>query len=209
MKCIYCFFGSDTFANLLTLAGIVIALIGLINLNELVKRYKSKQQDASFGYYTNLDCFLDRIKQLISDDDNKSIGVLGLLSSNKEYKKAAKSDEVMIISAKRLIDVSTNLLDYISNESNLVPPCNNIEEAEEWYKDLKILITYLNCFTQILDGFSTPEIVDKESENQYCKKILDHIIHIQNILRLAINESLSYSIKTKNRKPCKNKSSKD
>jgi hypothetical protein len=179
--------GSDAFANLLSLAGILLVVIGMFGLGEFAKSHEKQRHDASFGYYTNLDCFLECIKALILDDEGNSIGVLALFSPNEEYRCLRTPDPIKK-SGRRLSKIAGDLLKYISTEKNLIPPCNDILETENWYKKFKVLVKHLNYFLLLNDDFRNPAVYDKETEAEYCRSIVGLIDDIQTILKHAIDE---------------------
>lgn len=170
---------SECFANVISLLELVIAIIALIiggrKVSELFEEFAKRKREAIFGYYTNINHYIKRIVPLISDNNEKHLGTLFLLSANEDLRKANSGLNII---GKKLSMVANECLQYLSAESMQVPIANTNEERLEWKAKIDNLIDILNQFFLIGSEIYIPSLSDEkavELHYEEVKKLLDNI----------------------------------
>ncbi|GHV68329.1 hypothetical protein FACS1894199_15390 [Bacteroidia bacterium] len=142
MKCFCCvvengiaFLESNEFTNVIEMVTLCIVIWGLFEV-------RKRRHDASFGYYMILRHYIQRFKDLLSKekDYKEAVDALYLLCQNTEMRKKGLGSEKH---GEMLAVLSTKMLDYLSSESNQVPPYCCKKGKEKWKKDISNLISRL------------------------------------------------------------------
>ena len=167
---------------LLIISGITLIIV-ITKANDFLQAYKEKQVNAVFGYYFNLIIYIERLESIIFDGESVNNVVFYLSPTQKLQEKANGNDEI----AKKLKMTASELIHYLSTESNQVPPYDSNEEFGNWKNEMISLMKYLTVFSLIGDGIHIPEMVNENSAEQYMKTFSDLINKIKRDIDTATN----------------------
>ena len=165
------FIESDFYSNIVSTFELLVAIIALIiggkKVYEIITDYKKKQRDAVFGYYVNLECFINRIIPLIISDDGKPLRTLYILSPNNELNSKTVNEDLY----DKLSSVSLECLHYLSVASGQIPPAMNYSEWVIWKTTLKELVDCLTQFSLVKSDNHLPGLESEEGIMEYYKTI--------------------------------------
>ena len=180
INCLANIIGSDVVANAISFSSVMVAILALCiggkKVNEILNEYKKKQRNAIFGYHSNLNIFIMRLKRLISDSQGKPISVIYLFSGEEKLRRKGNGYERI---ADNLCKLSHEFLDYLSLESEQIPATINTLEDEEWDNLIEILVEYLTDFVLYETNAYISKLDSEESIEMYHRnliQILDQLL---------------------------------
>ncbi len=184
----YGFVAGSFFQHVVAFLSFLVALFVCIRggkkVSELLKDFQHYRREAVFGYYTNLRCYLKRLRALIADNNGEHIGTLNLLSGNKQVAEKGGSVKGLAI---KLSKVSNDLLNYLSTQSRQFPPGTNKEQREAWGEQIDSLILYLNEFSLMEDGITNPGLESVLDVQTYFVEIMTLFEKIERMVKEDTN----------------------
>ncbi|MDE5978336.1 MAG: hypothetical protein K2G70_07750 [Turicibacter sp.] len=186
VKILYGVLSSEFVANIISFLGLLIAAISLLiggkKVTEALLEYKHKKQAAVFSYHTNMKIFILRLKRLISNNQCRPMKSLYLFSSEENIREKGTGYEMI---AEKLSELSQNMLDYLSTESDQIPASVTDGEAEKWDNLIDKLIDFLADFLLYKTDSYLSEFDSEEGIEKYHKELAEVL---DNML-ILINES--------------------
>lgn len=139
---------------------------------------KSRQTNAIYGFYFNLQTYLIILKSKISNETTDPYDFYFLKDPDKHQKSKAKN------SGKKYINnFVSDSLNFFKSQQNVVPPYLNNKELEEWDKSLINIIEFLSC----LEGIKYEHYHAKYEANEY-ENYKNNIINSINTILGQIRE---------------------
>lgn len=172
---IFCAISSDFFANIISAFELIVAIIAIRvggkKVSEWITEFRERRTEAAFGYYMNLVYFIKRMKPLIFSDDGQALKTLYRLSATPDIRKDVDSSSMAL--GKKLSNIASECLQYLSSNNNQIPPFENYVERREWKASLNTLVNYLNQFYLIDNDIHLPQLDDIDGITNYYGKLCD------------------------------------
>ncbi|MDR0867184.1 MAG: hypothetical protein LBP75_01755 [Planctomycetota bacterium] len=125
--------------NIILFLTLAVTVYGMV----FVRSIKKHQDDAAYGFYSNLQVYLEQIALLIknksSDDVDEWLKVLGM-SDNDRNKTEHLTYKNKAIEVARF---AKKFVDFLAMASNQVPPVRKNKDSVVWEKQFEIMRTAL------------------------------------------------------------------
>ena len=199
--------GSEFVSNINSIAGTLVGIcaivVGCVKTSDFFSNFKKKKQNAYFGFYVNMETFIQQMRYLIESNTGAPLATIYYLSPNDELRESGNiPGKNLIIKIEKL---SLDFLNYLSTSHEQIPVVNNAEEMDVWNKNYTKLIGYLNMFSSIGVTF-VPNLNNDDDINKLIGDIINVFDYFDDLIKVERKRIFEeHTLKKKNKCIGKNK----